>query len=320
MESGVSLHWQRQSEQTRGWPLSVVPCLWILGPKREAQSHCFISEKPKTEVRSVKTFEEKSASQLMYHTLSCIKRLWGHGAVKNQERQDKMQSKYRGAKAEGGTNWSHHLTLKTKNKRSNVQSSLKSGRRIALWTSKYQVMWCQPQSIKPEAENCSCNQNLPSSWPMAKKTHNELTLIIKSKDRWLNYSLGNKGSTEKALHCINVLKWQLMTLLSHVSAWMDPGHRICSNGEKSFQLREEKQIKRKQIMEEEIKVSYIDTLNMFCGSVCKEQPCRCWGGLRWPPHLSWSNMTSSEIIHQPHFQTKTLIYKKTSCSMFPGSP
>lgn len=26
-----------------------------------------------------------------------------------------MQSKYKGAKAEGGTNWSHHLTLKTKN-------------------------------------------------------------------------------------------------------------------------------------------------------------------------------------------------------------
>lgn len=41
----------------------------------------------------------------------------GHGAVKNQERQDKMQSKYRGAKAEGGTNWSQHLTFKTKNKK-----------------------------------------------------------------------------------------------------------------------------------------------------------------------------------------------------------
>lgn len=39
MESVVSLHWQKQSEQRRGWPLSAVPCLWILGPKRKKHNH-----------------------------------------------------------------------------------------------------------------------------------------------------------------------------------------------------------------------------------------------------------------------------------------
>lgn len=92
MESGVSIHWQRQSEQRRDWPLSAVPCLWILGPKRKAQSRCIILKKPKTEARRVKTFEEKIASQLMYHTFSCIKRLWGMARLKIRKDRTKCKA------------------------------------------------------------------------------------------------------------------------------------------------------------------------------------------------------------------------------------
>lgn len=64
----------------------------------------------------------------------------GHGAVKNQERQGKCKANTGVPKQKVALTGAITLHLKLKTKRSNVQSSLKSGRRIASWTSKYQVM------------------------------------------------------------------------------------------------------------------------------------------------------------------------------------
>lgn len=124
MESGVSLHWQRQSEQRRGWPLSAVPCLWILGPKRKAQSRCFILKIPKSEARRVKTFEEKIASQLMYHTLSCIKRLWGMARLKIRKDRTKCKANTGVPKQRVALTGAITLHLKLKTKRSNVQNCI----------------------------------------------------------------------------------------------------------------------------------------------------------------------------------------------------